>query len=212
MAAGRGPPLGAWLAGSHGAASEGGSAHGSGRAALVPRRLAGLYLPALTAARRCVVGYVFVDAGLPPRDGRVPLAAGEFHDFLAARADENGVLPPWTDWWDEDVADLFPSAEVRELVEREQQRLPLSYFGESLPVPPGWDDKPGTYLAFGDTYASEREDASRRGWKVSTLRGEHLHMLVNPAEVAAELAGLVSGLGVARPRSGSRTVNHRAAW
>ena len=33
------------------------------------------------------------------------------------------------------------------------------------------------------------------GWPVTTLASEHLHMLVNPAEVAAALIGLVTEIG-----------------
>jgi hypothetical protein len=75
---------------------------------------------------------------------------------------------------------LLPNAEVRARVEREQRRLPLSYFEGSLPVPRGWDERPAGYLAFGDIYAAERAEAAQRGWPVSTLPAEHLHMLIDP--------------------------------
>lgn len=59
---------------------------------------------------------------------------------LADKADSDGLLPPWTSWWDEaNLAGLFPDPEVRARVEREQPRLPLSYFSAQLPVPFGWD-------------------------------------------------------------------------
>jgi hypothetical protein len=162
---------------------------------LVPHSNAGLYVPTLIKRLRAIA-YVFVDAGLPSPGGQVPLAPAPFYDFLARQADENGMLPPWTQWWDEDISGLFPSARVREQVEREQHRLPLSYFAESLPAPEGWDDKPGAYLAFGDTYAAERADAAARGWKVATLPGEHLHTLINPQEVAAAIGTLLAQLGL----------------
>jgi hypothetical protein len=162
---------------------------------LVPHSNAGLYVPALVNERR-VIAYVFVDAGLPARAGRVPLAPAPFYDFLVQKADESGMLPPWTHWWDEDISDLFPSVEAREQVEREQQRLPLTYFRASLPVPQGWDDKPGAYIAFGDTYATDRAEAAARGWRVTTLPGEHLHTLVDPEQVAAELGALLAQLGI----------------
>lgn len=169
---------------------------------LIPHSNAGLYVPALTAERR-VIAYVFVDAGLPASYGRVRLAPPALLDFLAQKADDNFLLPPWTSWWDEaDVARLFPNVEVREQLEREQQRLPLSYFSQSLPVPSGWDTRPGAYLAFGDTYLSERQEAARRGWPVHTLSGgEHLHTLVDPPQVAAEINDLLAALGV-RPHHG----------
>ena len=158
---------------------------------LVPHSNAGLYVPALTTRRR-VAGYVFVDAILPPASGAIPVSPEQFYDFIAQKADENGLLPPWTQWWDEDISGLFPSPEVRMRVERDLPRLPLSYFRESLPVAAGWDSLPGAFLAFGDTYADERSEARNRGWPVRTMSGEHLHMLIDPAGVAAAIAALTS--------------------
>jgi len=80
---------------------------------------------------------------------------------------------------------------VREEVERELPRLPLSYFAEQLTIPSGWDTRPGAYLAFGETYAPELADAKGRGWPVRTLPGEHLHMLIDPAQVATEITSLL---------------------
>jgi len=95
---------------------------------LVPHSNAGAYVPALTMQRR-IVAAVFVDAVLPPGSGRVPLAPPAFLDLLREKADGSGLLPVWTSWWDEaEVAALFPNAETRTRLEREQQRLPLSYF------------------------------------------------------------------------------------
>lgn len=106
------------------------------------------------------------------------------------------MLPPWTQWWEADISELFPSVEVREQVEHEQQRLPLTYFAASLPVPQGWDDQPGAYLAFGNTYAGDRTEAAARGWKTRTLPGEHLHMLISPEQVAVEVQTLLAQLGI----------------
>jgi len=163
---------------------------------LVPHSNAGAYVPALTTQRR-VVAAVFVDAVLPPGRGRVPLAPPAFLDLLREKADGSGLLPVWTSWWEEaEVAGLFPDAGTRARLEREQQRLPLSYFEGSLPVPEGWDDRPGAYLAFGDTYGHERDEAERRRWPVSTLPAEHLHLLNDPDQVATELVDLMRQLGI----------------
>jgi hypothetical protein len=135
-------------------------------------------------------------AGAGAAAGSVPTFPGDMYDFIAIKADSDGMLPPWTSWWDPaDVTSLFPSTEVRESVQRAEPRLPLSYFRESVPVPAGWDSHPGAYLAFGDTYAKERSDAAARGWPVRTLPGEHLHMLVDPEQVTAELVTLLAALG-----------------
>jgi hypothetical protein len=157
---------------------------------LVPHSNAGLYVPALTMRRR-IAGYVFVDAVLPASAGQVPMIPAPRYDIIAAKADADGILPPWTAWWDEDISSLFPSAAVRERVEREQPRLPLSYFAEPMTIPAGWDTRPGAYLAFGETYAEEVTDATARGWPVRTLAGDHLHMLIDPAQVAAEISALL---------------------
>ncbi len=103
----------------------------------MPHSNAGAYVPELVTQRR-VVAMVFVDAVLPPRRGRVPLAPPAFLDLLRSKVEDDGLLPVWTRWWDDaDVAPLFPDAQARTRVEREQPRLPLSYFEGTLPVPRG---------------------------------------------------------------------------
>jgi len=151
---------------------------------LVPHSNAGAYVPALVMQRR-VVALVFVDAVVPPSRGHVPLAPPEFLDLLRAKADDDGQLPVWTAWWDPaEVAALFPDAQTRARVEQEQRQLPMSYFEGVLPVPPGWDERPAAYLAFGDTYADERDEAARRHWPVT-----------------AELVTLVHRLGINMPKN-----------
>lgn len=164
---------------------------------LVAHSNAGAYVPAITSRHSAIVGAVFIDAVLPPRHGQVVLAPPAFLDVLRRKADDDGLLPVWTDWWtEEDVAALFPDDETRRRIEREQSRLPLSYFEGALPVPDGWDTRPAAYLAFGDTYGPERDEAERRRWPVSTLPGGHLHLLNDPAQVAAALVVLLDGLGL----------------
>jgi hypothetical protein len=152
---------------------------------LVVHSNAGAIAP-LVASLRKLRSLVFVDAILPPKTGRQPLAAADLLNFLDERA-VDGVLPPWTQWWD-DLDGLFPDAATRKRVEAEQQRLPLEYFRSEVEVPAGWDDRPRRYLAFGDTYADERADALARGWRVDTLEGSHLHQLTDPATVARLIA------------------------
>jgi hypothetical protein len=163
---------------------------------LVPHSNAGVFVPSLAAQRR-TAGYVFVDAGLPPDAGSfVTMIPAEFYDLLAGKAADEGLLPPWTQWWDDEaLLGLFPDARTREVVEREQHRLPLSYFDERVPVPADWPARPGAYLAFGDTYAAERAAAVARGWPVMTLPGEHLHMLVDPEGVASAITDLMAKIG-----------------
>ena len=163
---------------------------------LIPHSNAGLYVPALGENRR-VVGQVFVDAGLASDAGSVPLAEPAHYGMLTRLADEDGILPPWTGWWEDTrLAELFPDAETRDRVEAEQSRLPLSYFADRMPVPAGWMRRPTAYLAFGDTYARERHVAEEEGWPVRVLPGGHLLMLTEPATVASALEGLLGEIGL----------------
>ena len=165
---------------------------GPDEAVLVVHSNAGLYAP-LLAARLGVRATVYVDAALPGDGPDTALAPPRFLEFLETLAGDDGVLPPWTQWWaDDDVRDLFPDAATRAAVEAEQARLPLSYFTARIEVPAGWADRPSAYLAFGDTYAEEIALARAHDWPVTVLPGRHLHQLVAPAEVAAAVADLVS--------------------
>ena len=86
---------------------------------LVPHSNAGLYVPELTRKRR-VIGYVFVDAILPPDGGTVPVAPQHLVTELESLADESGMLPPWTAWWGEDdLRGLYPDPDTRGRIEEQ---------------------------------------------------------------------------------------------
>ena len=71
------------------------------------------------------------------------------------------------------------------MVTGEAAALPLAYFEESLPVlPGGWPSCHAAYLAFSEPYRREAGAATHAGWPARELPGEHLHMLIRPAEVA----------------------------
>jgi pimeloyl-ACP methyl ester carboxylesterase len=155
---------------------------------LVLHSNAGLLAPVLVEALGSrVEAIVFVDAGLPAREGPTPMAPADFLPFLRAKA-ENGVLLPWTDWWDEaDVAALFPDEHTRQEVSAEQPRLPLAYFESVIPHVAGWDERRCGYVVFNDAYREQALDAQARGWPVREVKGEHLHMLVDPVATAAAI-------------------------
>jgi hypothetical protein len=168
--------------------------------ALVAHSNAGLYVPSL-AAERCVVASVYADAALPASVGATPLAPPAMQGFLQQLSDEEGLLPPWTDWWDaKEWVSLVPDATVRAAVAAEQHRLPMSYFLATIEAPAGWTTNRAAYLAFGDTYEAERAQARRWGWLVKTLQGGHLHPLVAPHTVARTVDHLLrQQLGVHPP-------------
>lgn len=170
---------------------------------LVVHSNAGLFLPVIRSglvgveldgadsrARRPVVASVFVDAALPAREGPTPVAPPDLLEFLHGKT-VNGILPRWTDWWDEaDIAPMFPDPASRRTVVDEQPRLPLAYYEQRIPVPAGWDDHPCAYLLFGPPYEAEAAEAKGRGWRTAHLPGEHLHQIVDPEATTRHLVEL----------------------
>jgi hypothetical protein len=159
---------------------------------LVAHSNAGVFIPVIARGlARPVACSVFADATVPAAAGHTPMAGKEFLPFLRGLAGPDGRLPQWTDWWDEqDVAPMFPSARAREVITREQARLPLAYYQEQVPAPGGWDDHPCGYLLFSPAYEDQARQAHERGWPVLSLPGEHLHQIVDPDGVARVLLDL----------------------
>jgi pimeloyl-ACP methyl ester carboxylesterase len=158
---------------------------------LVAHSNAGLFIPVVSAALPGRVrGCIFVDAALPPASGSAPVAPPELLALVRDKASD-GLLPRWTDWWDEEaVAPLFPDQRTRQAVSEEQPRLPLSYYEASVPAPVGWDAQPCAYLLFGPPYNELADEARERGWIVQQLPGRHLHQLVDPDGVARLLLAI----------------------
>lgn len=147
---------------------------------LVPHSNAGLYVPAVIQALGDQVrGVVFVDASIPGAGHHTP------RDFLNRLAIVDGLLPPWTSWWDEaDVAQAIPDPQVRAEVEAEQPRMPLTYYDHLPPAPTGWDTPPCGLIWFGKPYDMGAAHAAMRAWPTLHMPGGHLHMLNNPSAVA----------------------------
>lgn len=165
---------------------------------LVPHSNAGLYVASLAAARP-VRGVVFVDAALPGPGRVTPVTAPDLVADLVGRADGDGLLPPWTQWWPEaEIGPLFPDEATRRSVEAGEPRVPAAYLSGRVPTPPGWEALPAGYLAFGDGYAAETGLARTWGWPVQVLPGGHLHQLVDPAGVATAVLDLAARCGAAQ--------------
>jgi hypothetical protein len=112
--------------------------------------------------------------------------------MLEGMADDDGLLPPWTDWWPpEEVDRLFPDPGTKHRIAGEVQRVPLDYFRRSVPAPAKWTQLPCAYVSFGATYAAEAQHADELGWPTRLLDGLHLHSVVAPDDVARTVAGLI---------------------
>jgi hypothetical protein len=59
-------------------------------------------------------------------------------------------------------------------------------------LPDGWPPCRAAYLDFSEPYHREASVATRAGWPVRELPGEHLHMLISPSEVAAAITSLAA--------------------
>jgi hypothetical protein len=79
-------------------------------------------------------------------------------------------------------------------VSAEESRLPLDYYEQQIPVPPGWDARPCGYLLFGGFYEPIAAEAADRGWLVDELAGDHLHQLIDPGGVARKLVAMTDQL------------------
>jgi hypothetical protein len=160
---------------------------------LIPHSNAGNFVPTLISIRN-VERVVFVDATLPVASGIQALAPRELLAALETRVDADGVLPPWTEWFDErQVAGLFPDGATRFHIESQQPQLPIDFLRGSLAIDVGWERTPASYLAFGNTYAAEIDRARAMSWPVIQLNGRHLHMLVDPVGVADAILTLIDG-------------------
>ncbi|MEO7071406.1 MAG: hypothetical protein ABI131_13050 [Nostocoides sp.] len=160
--------------------------------ALVPHSNAGLYAPSIWATTPTVAATIYVDAALPAPDAtQTPLAPPAFADHVAVMAGDDGLLPPWTRWWDAaELGPLFPSPEWFTRVDRNAPAVPAAYVRSFLPVPAGWTVEPNAYLAFGETYAAELSTARDLGWPADVMDGQHLHLLTDPDGVAARIRAL----------------------
>ncbi|WP_432994053.1 alpha/beta fold hydrolase [Dactylosporangium sp. CA-233914] len=159
--------------------------------AVVAHSSAGLFVPVVVEALAgTVAANVFVEAALPARSGPTRPATDERLAVLRGMA-EDGILPQWTEWWDPaGLPALFPDPETWRAVSAEQPRLPLSYYEQPVPNPPGWERLPCGYIRFSPAYEKVAAEARDRGWPVIHIPGAHLHQLVDPDAVAGAIVSL----------------------
>lgn len=164
---------------------------GWSRPLLVGHSGAGFFLP-LSGARVDAAELVFVDAGLPPCDGRAA-PGDDFIDRLRSLA-VDGTLPPWSSWWGDDVmAALVPDELRRSHLVEEMAELPLALFDSPVAMPAGWCDAGVSYLLLSEAYRDDARRARALGWPLVERLGGHLDLVTHPdvvAEAIEELAAL----------------------
>jgi hypothetical protein len=163
--------------------------------AVVGHSGAGALLPAVVdrlAPDRPAI--VFVDAVLPPAEGSFAVTPA-MRLFLEARS-EQGVLDPWSAWWDDEVlARTLQVPALRAAIESEEPRVPLSFYDEAIPVPTSWSERPCGYVRLSAAYDSELSHAQVLGWPTAGVDGSHLEMLTHPEAVVAAIRTVMDQLG-----------------
>jgi hypothetical protein len=158
---------------------------------------AGPLLAAAGARIDQVSGYIFVDAGLPiPGQTWLETVPAELAAQVREMADGQGWLPPWPQWWgDEVMAELIADPGARQRFAAGCPRLPLAMFTEVHPPAPRWPSAPGAYLQLSDGYDDEAARARELGWPVTKQISHHLAMLTEPGPITAALLEVLGQLG-----------------
>lgn len=153
-------------------------------AVIVGHSGAGSLLPAVAAKLgRRTARMVFVDAGLPPCEGRV-MPSAAFLERLRALA-VGGDLPKWSTWWGDGVMESLVRARHRRIdLEAEMVEIPLAFFESAFGVPAGWCDTAAAFLLLSESYRADAERARTLGWPMIERLGNHLD-IVNEAEAIA---------------------------
>src|SRR3990170_3583078 len=115
---------------------------------LVGHSGAGYLLPLIGTARRAaragVVGYLFLDAGLPPArpTSRLQLLRSEEPAFAEALEAQLRAGVPFPDWSDDRLRDPVPDDAWRAALVASLRPRGTDFFLEALPVAPDWPDAP----------------------------------------------------------------------
>lgn len=132
-----------------------------------------------------VLGYVFVDAGLPENgSSRLDSMRRESADFARQFRAELECGTRFPTWTDADLRPVIPDDTLRAEVVNDLRPQPLAFFTEPILVFAGWPDAPCAYIQFTSGYEVFAEDARSAGWPFMRLEGDHFHMLVDPGAVA----------------------------
>ncbi|MEX0666651.1 MAG: hypothetical protein WD598_18020 [Acidimicrobiia bacterium] len=132
----------------------------------------------------------FIDAGLPPCSGSF-VPDQEFLVTLKGLA-HHGVLPPWSQWWGDDVLEaLVSDPERRSVVAARLPRVPLQFYEQRVLMPPDWCDLHCGYILSSDAYRNDAQRAAAHGWPVREHLGQHLDIVNEPERYAQLVTSLV---------------------
>jgi hypothetical protein len=146
------------------------------------------------ATKMSARGLIIVDGDIPPASGSAAPVRATFRDFIAGFADEDGLLPPWSQWWLKDrrraqlvgIDTLALDSGSFESFEKDLPRMKLDWFDDVIDLAP-WDHVPAGYIQVSAIYDHAAEEALRRAWPVRRMQGTHLHPTLQPDETATAI-------------------------
>jgi pimeloyl-ACP methyl ester carboxylesterase len=158
---------------------------------LVGHSGAGPLLPQIASeVRSRLRALVFVDAGLPPCEGRYTVG-GDFLGRLRVLA-MYGLLPPWSSWFAPGMLEaLVPGPDRRLAIAGELPRVPITFYETALVAPAGWCALPCRYVLLSESYRQDCEAAARRGWPVAERPGGHLDIATREVAICDLILSLV---------------------
>jgi len=153
---------------------------------------AGGLLAAWLAGRWTAKGVVFLDAMIPPSEGRTVPAEPWFYDFVHSLPQENSLLPIWTQWWGKDLLlNVAASEDFKTLFTSELPRIPIGWFDDAFEMT-DWSSVPAGYVQTSSVFSEQAATAESRQWPVRRIDGTHLHPALAPEETAAALLEVCS--------------------
>jgi hypothetical protein len=161
-------------------------------------------LVAQLASRRGARGVIMLDGDVPPPNGLVTPVRPAFREFIRSLADQNGLLPPWSQWWSADArrASLIGidrlDSEALASLEIGLPRMHVDWFDDAIELAP-WAHIPAGYIRTSGFYDHAADEAERRGWPVVRLQGTHLHPMLAPAETASAIGEIARKFGCMPP-------------
>lgn len=167
----------------------------TGPSVVVGHSMGGL-LAARLAGQLGAAGMICLDASIPPETGETPTVEPAFHDFVKGLPNQDGLLPPWHEWWPVDVfAGAEISSQMRARVLSDIPRLRLDWFDDTFDMP-NWSGAKRAYLRTSPAFIDEAKKADALGWDVAKLRGTHMHPATEPQETADAIVSCCQRMGI----------------
>jgi hypothetical protein len=159
---------------------------------------AGALLPAIRERLQSrIIGYLFVDAGLPKNGlSRIEMMEEEDSDFARSFREYLNDGEAFPNWTDDDLRGVVPNPEIRRGLIQELRPRDRSFFTEPIPTFTNLPDAPCGYVRLSAAYDVPFRQARERGWPWRELDGGHFQMLVEPDRVVGAMLDVIREMDV----------------